>query len=152
MTFKNIAISLVSVFVLIAFVVISANLYDSQKRDSILSQSDTRLLKYDLAKEVARDVADLISIRSEQDYVTQRQKLSKNMTQALVDEYFPTVKYEGGKKTFTLTEKSITGEIVAPTEFVFKLELILTDGDINTPVTFLVYIKDNIITRIQSLG
>jgi hypothetical protein len=128
------------------------NTYDSKKKAEIMHGMDTRLSSFDIAKSTAEQVQDLISIRNQEDYDTQRQKFSKMMSQSLFADYFPTVKYKGGDKSFSITHAVVTGDIVSDTHFTFKVELVLRDKGVDIPVTLLVFIKDNIMYKIQSLG
>lgn len=117
-----------------------------------MSGLDTRLSAFDLAKSTTLKVQDLISIRTQEDYDAQRQVFKKILSDAMFNDYFPTAKYKGGNKTFSITSATATGEIRGATDFVFKLEMQLSDKGNKIPVTMLVFIKDNIVYKIQSLG
>lgn len=140
------------VVLVIAFVLYVGDMYNDKKRNEILSNMDTRLQSYDNAKVVAREVNNLISIRNDTDYQEGKRKYKKIMTSDLYKEYFITEKYQGGKKYFKIREESITGEIQDNNKIIFKIELTLIEDESETPVTLLVYINNNIIYRIQSLG
>jgi hypothetical protein len=74
------------------------------------------------------------------------------LSKDLYGEYFSTEKYEGGEKTFYVTEQEIVGEIISDDTFVYKMHLSLVEEYGETPVVLLVYVKNNIIYRIQSMG
>lgn len=144
-------ISLVGLFTFVLCVLV-IHLYDTNKKEEITNTKDTRLDSYDSARTLSRDVKTLISIRNNSEYSTAKAEFKKTMSEDLWDEYFPTKKYEGGKKYFTLKENSVTGEILGKSNFVFKLDLTMVEGDYKTPLVLLVYIRDDMIYKIESLG
>lgn len=113
---------------------------------------DNRLAPFEVSKDIALKVKGLISTRTQSEYDSNHAVFKKYMTESLLKEYFPSKEYLGGEKYFTLNENSITGEILNDKHFVFKLDLVLVQENMERPLVLLVYIKDTKIYRIQSLG
>lgn len=147
-------IMLISSIVITLIVVISllGGAYDSNKKEEIFSKENTDLLPYLNAKNTASSVKELISIRSNKGYIESKDKFRKILSTELYNEYFSTEKYQGGEKTFSLVEEEMVGGILSNESYVFKIDLVLVEEYGETPVTLLVYVKNNIIIKIKSLG
>lgn len=117
-----------------------------------MSKLDTRLDSFSVAEGIAKNAGKLVTISNNEDYSEFRSLLRKNMTKQVFDEYFPTDKYKGGKKSITLRQNSVSGSIKGNDSYIFKLDMTIINGQMETPLVMLVYIDNERIYRIRSLG
>lgn len=122
------------------------------EKQRILGKLDTRLDAFNVAEGIAKKAGKLVTISNNTEYVELRSDLDKNMTKSVFNEYFPTSKYQGGKKSITVRQNSVSGAIKGDDKYIFKLDMTLVNGQLETPLILLVYIDNERIYRIQSLG
>lgn len=120
--------------------------------ERILATKDTRLSAYDFAKSKSNQAVKVLSIKNDSEYQELRTKMERIMTKDLQSEYFPSKVYKGGKKDYYVVKDSVKGEIVDADSYVFKYELKLVKKDQKVPLTILIYVKNNLVYKIQSLG
>lgn len=136
---------------LILIVYLFISLVGSRERASLLAQEDTRLVAFNYAQTLALETTALVTVSSA-DYQTLSQEMQPIMTPSLYSQYFPTASYQGGAKSVSVSLLSVGGQFAGPDQFLFKLDLNLTNGASQSPLVLLVQVNNGIITRIQSLG
>lgn len=122
------------------------------EKERIMSKLDTRLDAFKVSEGIAKQAGKLVTISNNGEYSELRSLLKKNMTKAVYDEYFPTDTYKGGKKSITLRQNSVSGAIKGRDSYIFKLDMTIVNGQSETPLVMLVYIDNERIYRIRSLG
>jgi hypothetical protein len=147
-------LGLISLGLLVLVVIIYSlvGLNNTAHLNKLTAMEDTRLATYDYAKELARKSLDLVSMDNQSKYTILREQFRKTMTKTIWDGYFTSEKYGGANKNFTIEVQDFVGEIVKDGDFVFKIDFKLVGEGTNKSARFFVYIKDNMIYKIESLG
>lgn len=142
---------LVALFLALGF--LSINILNNEQRTSILKQENTSLSGFDYDQNIARQVGSLLSMDTQSQYVTLASYFKPLMAPTVYKEYFPTVNYEGGVKTVSVSEKSLVGTLGSSGGGrVFKLHLLLVNGQLQDSVYLLIMFQHGVITSIVSLG
>lgn len=152
MSLKRLALVSGVLLLVFAFIFFVIDLYDKTQVEKINNGLDTRLANFDYAKSIALDSINILTIKNQEEYDSAKQRYKKIMTEDLWNEYFPSNKYEGGEKNLTIRVKNISGEIINDDHFIFNIEAILTNDGVENSVRFLVYVKNGLVYKIQSLG
>lgn len=149
---RRLLYSSVIVVTLLLGVVITVQLYDHVQINKIMKQKDMSLVSYDYAKSLATDTLQLLTIDNQNDYDVARAKYRKFLSDELWDSYFSTEKYTGEDKNFTIKRTGIVGSLEEDGTYVFKINFTITTDKQEKQSAILVYIKNNIVYKTQSLG
>lgn len=148
---QAISISVI-VLTLLLGVFTTVQIYDSVQVNKIISQKDTSLVAYDYAKTLSEDALKLLTINNQADYTSARNKYKKILSDEMWHDYFSSEEYQGGDKNLSIKRTGIVGSLEGGNHFVFKLSFTLTSGSQEKNSAILVYVKNNIIYKTQSLG
>lgn len=125
---------------------------EGAREDKIRADMDTRLNTFNSAKQVAFEVEKLILMDNQEEYAKQALYFKSLLDQNVYNEYFPSDTYGGGDKDIELQRKDMRGSIEGKKDFVFKYDALIVEGNKETPLSLLVFIKSNKIVKIKSLG
>lgn len=137
---------------LLSLILGGTSIYQGYKAKELRKTLDTRLTSFNYAKGLAKSVLGLLDIDGEEDFLNKKEKYREILTEEVWNEYFSNPEYYEDKNGFSLKDISLTGEILDNDNFIFKVEVEVDDGVSVSLVTYLVYISNNLIYKIESLG
>lgn len=143
--------------ILLIFVVgitLAINYNNDKKLAEINASKDYRLEDFNKGERLAKEFMQILTITDNTTYNTVKSRLNQHLSTSLKDEIFKNSKYDGyNSVTARVVVKESKGDIIDKYTTVYKVDVIryLGDLDVGQGITFLITIKNGLITDYRSI-